>query len=133
MTILVMLDISPDITHNKVNNCRMLAILSSIKSNFFRAYVFLKPHILFYTYSNGTAIWHGFPDITHIKVNHGCKYAIFNLIRLKNFQAYSSLKLHILFYSTKIVTITHVTDSIESINITTTKQLIVRSSTLLKS
>ena len=34
----------------------------------FRAYPYLKPHILFY--SNGLAIWHVLPNIRHIKVNY---------------------------------------------------------------
>ena len=46
-----------------------LAILNLIKVIFFRAYLCLKPHILFYC--NGLAIWHGLPDIEHNKVNYG--------------------------------------------------------------
>ena len=39
------------------------------KLKIFRAYPYLKPHILFC--SNGLAIWHGVSDIRDIKVNHG--------------------------------------------------------------
>ena len=38
---------------------------------FFRAYPYSKPHILFY--SNSLAIWHGLPDNGYIKVNKNTK------------------------------------------------------------
>ena len=50
----------PDIMHI------MAEILNLIlRLNFFRAYFFLKPQILFH--SNGLFIQHGLPDITHVK------------------------------------------------------------------
>ena len=39
----------PDITHIKVNNGLKLSILNLIELNFFRAYPYLKPHMLFYS------------------------------------------------------------------------------------
>ena len=52
--------------------------MSFIELTFFRAYPFLKPHILFY--GDAPAIWHGFPDINYIKVNNDRKSAIFNWV-----------------------------------------------------
>ena len=83
---LVMLDISryyiillfPDITHNKVKNGGMSAILILIKLNFFRAYLTLRPHICF-IYSNDLAIGHGFTHVMHINVNNNGKSPILNL------------------------------------------------------
>ena len=45
---------------------RYQAILNLIKLKIYRAYPYLKPHILFC--SNGLAIWHRLSDIRHIKV-----------------------------------------------------------------
>ena len=58
-------------------------MLIMIKLKIFRAYPYLKPHILFC--SNGLAIWHGLSDIRHIKVNYGQFSANF---KLKFFRAY---------------------------------------------
>ena len=49
----------------------MVGHLNLIELNFSSAYLYLKPHIWFY--SNGLAIWHGLQDIRHMKGNlaHG--------------------------------------------------------------
>ena len=59
----------PDITHFKVDNCRMSAILNFIELKFLRTYPPLKPHLLLIC--NGLAIWHDFPVIKHIEVKSG--------------------------------------------------------------
>ena len=55
------------IANIKVNDGRKLVILNLIEFSFFRAYPYLKPHIVFY--SNDLAIWHGLPDISNNKIN----------------------------------------------------------------
>ena len=60
--------------HIKVNYGQYSAILYLIKLKIFRAYPYLKQHILFC--SNGLAIWHGLSDIRHIEVNYGQYSAI---------------------------------------------------------
>ena len=53
--------------HIIVNNGRKSAILNFIKLKFFRAYPYLKRHILFYS---NIAIWLGYPDINNFRVNY---------------------------------------------------------------
>ena len=70
LTVMVQLSGSfPDIIHIKVNNGLKLANLNLIELKFFRAYPYLKQHILFFI--NNLAIWLGLSDITIIKVNYG--------------------------------------------------------------
>ena len=51
-----------------VNYGQKSAIFNLFELKSFRAYGYLKPHILFY--NNGLAIWHGLPNIRHIEVNY---------------------------------------------------------------
>ena len=53
--------------HIKVNNDRKSVIFNLNKLVFFRSYLSIKQHILFY--SNGQAIWHGLTDIRYSKFN----------------------------------------------------------------
>ena len=47
----------------------MVGHLNLIELNFFSAYPYVKPHILFY--GNGLTIWQGLQDIKHMKGNFG--------------------------------------------------------------
>ena len=74
------------IRHIKVNYGRQSTILNLIQLKIFKAYPYLKPHILFC--SNSLAIWHGLSDIRHIEINYGRDSAIFNMIKFKFLRAY---------------------------------------------
>ena len=85
-----------DNMHVNVNTGRKSAILNFVELTIFKAYLSLKPHILFIIMAQISGM-HGFSDITHIEVNSGCKSAIFNK-KYKFVRACPSLKPHIVFH-----------------------------------